>query len=61
MIKEKVKVLISIVIKTNFLSESGSTINLKLEYILKLKMKMPKKDQRDHIFRTHMYFLLFQN
>jgi hypothetical protein len=61
MTKEKVKAHISIVTKTNFLLENGLMINLKQEYILKLKMKKLKKGPKDLIFKIHMYFLLFQS
>jgi hypothetical protein len=61
MTKEKGKAHISIVTKINYLSENGLMINLKQEYILKLKMKKLKKGLRDLIFKIRMYFLLFQS
>jgi hypothetical protein len=61
MTRGKVKDHISIAIKINFLLENGLMINLKLGYIQKLKMKMLKRVLKDHIFKIHMFFHLFQN
>lgn len=51
----------STVTKTNFSSVNGLMTNQKLASTLKLKMRMPILDLRDHIFRIHMFCHKFQS
>jgi hypothetical protein len=49
----KVRVLISITTKISFLLENGWKINLRLEFIRRLKMRMKTKAQRNLILRMN--------